>query len=134
MTNKHLFSWLLKKAVSMALCTKATLFSYITPSFRPPLAKYQILFTKYYLCSLLEQSLSRTPSRLKTSIISVNPVILSNLSSCSSCASWLKNPFNQRKSAINALFMCLRHLYTCSERTTNSTFFMQNEPNFRKVK
>ena len=24
-------------------------------------------------------------------------------------------------------------LYTCSERTTNSTFFLQNEPNFRKT-
>ncbi|MHC4656595.1 MAG: hypothetical protein ACYS91_16500, partial [Planctomycetota bacterium] len=44
--------------------------------------------------SLYKQILPRTPSRLI--IISVNPVILSNFSSCSSCTSWLKNPFNQR--------------------------------------
>jgi hypothetical protein len=25
-------------------------------------------------------------------------------------------------------------LYNCKESSTNSTFFMQNEPNFRKVK
>ena len=30
--------------------------------------------------------------------------------------------------------LCLSSaLYTCSERTTNSPFFMQNEPNFRKT-
>ena len=107
--TKTVFSWLLKKAVSMALWTKASLFSYITPSFRPQMARYASRFTRYELCSLLKQSLPRTPSRPTTNqrqsaksafkipinpwllYISCffvlirgkkNPVILSNFSSC----------------------------------------------------
>ena len=82
MSKKHSFRWLMKKAILMALWTKASL---------------------CVKSSLLEQSMPRTPSRPKTSIISVaqnlcnlwlifrafswlkNPVILSNFSSCSSC-------------------------------------------------
>jgi hypothetical protein len=55
---------------------------YIMPSFRPQQSRYASRFTRYELCSLYKQILTRTPSRLKTS---VNPVILSNFSSCSSC-------------------------------------------------
>ena len=56
--TRAVFSWLLKKAVSMALWVKAGLCG---------------------KSSLLEQSVPRTPSQPKTS---VNPVILSNFSSC----------------------------------------------------
>jgi len=55
-------------------------------------AVLMVLWTKAGLCvnsSLLEQSLPRTQSRLKTS---VNPVILSNFSSCSSCLRGEKIP------------------------------------------
>jgi hypothetical protein len=92
------------------------------------------LWPKASLCvksSLLEQSLPRTQSWPKTS---VNPVILSNFSSCSSCPSWLKNLFNQRNPRlINDL--CL---YNCRDNFTNVmsalqiNLFLQNEPNFRK--
>jgi hypothetical protein len=69
MTKKHLFSRLQKKAISMALWTKATLCG---------------------KSSLLEQSLPRTPSRPIQSLptYQVGPRNLRNL--------WLKNPFNQR--------------------------------------
>jgi hypothetical protein len=60
--TRTVFSRLLKKAVSMALWTKASLFSYITPSFRPQMARYASRFTRYELCSFLEQVLPRTPS------------------------------------------------------------------------
>ncbi len=102
MDKKHLFSRLLKKAVSMALWTKASL---------------------CVKSSLLEQSLSRTPSRPKTSIISVNPVILSNLSSCSSCASWLKNPFNPRNLRL------INDLRSTKVYVRKNNLFMQNKAN-----
>ena len=117
MTNKHLFSRLLKKAVSMALWTKASL---------------------CVKSSLLEQSLPRTQSRLR--IISVNPVILSNFSSCSSCLRGEKireisvNPW-----LINDLRPC-KVLYICRDTSTfvgsplQINLFMQNKAKFRKVK
>ncbi|MHC4653916.1 MAG: hypothetical protein ACYS91_02735 [Planctomycetota bacterium] len=68
--KRAVFSWLLKKAVSMALWTMASLFG---------------------KSSLLEQSLPRTPSRL----ISLCPLWLFSLFLCAFCAFlWLKNPFN----------------------------------------
>ncbi len=70
-------------------------------------------------------------SRLITSMISVNPVILSISSSCPSCASWLKNPFNQRN-------LCPRYPLLINDlRLRKITYeiiklFLQNEPKFRK--
>jgi len=115
--KRTVFSWLLKKAVSMALRTKATL---------------------CVKSSLLEQSLPRTPSRPKTSIISVNPVILSNFSSCSSCFRgekireisvnpWLINDLRLFK----ALYNC-REDSTTIESSLQIRLFMQNKANFPK--
>jgi hypothetical protein len=110
MTKKHLCNRLLKKAVSMALWTKASL---------------------CVKSSLLEQSLPRlvrhpfggTPSRPKTSVSSV-----------------AKNLFNQRNlRLINDLRDC-KVLYNCKETFTDvmsalqNKLFMQNKANFRKVK
>jgi len=94
---------------------------------------------KYLRQSVLyKQILLRTLSRLKTSMISVNPVILSISSLCPSCASWLQNPFDQRNPRlINDLRLC-DGLYNCRRIITNVVsalqiqLFMQNEPNFRK--
>ena len=66
--------------------------------------------------------------------ISVNPVILSNFSSClcAFCAFlWLKNPFNQR----NLRLMNYLHafgIFTTVESALQIRLFMQNEPKFRK--
>jgi len=95
--------------------------------------------------SLYKQILPRTRCRLKTSIISVNPVILrkesqglSNFSSCSSCLRGEKireisvNPW-----LINDL-RAYKALYNCRETITDVMdslqihLFMQNEPNFQK--
>jgi len=92
------------------------------------------LWTKASLCvksSLLEQSLPRTPSRPKTSIISVNPVILSNLSSCLGVFV-AKNPCNQRNPRLKILFVPVHGIFTTVERALQISLFMQNEPNFRK--
>ncbi len=109
-----LFSRLLKKAILMALWTKASL---------------------CVKSSLLEQSLPRlvrhpcggTPSRLR--IISVNPVILSNFSLflCVFCAFlWLKNPRNLRNLRLKyscqfvSIFfvpLCLSGIFTTVERS-----------------
>jgi len=115
--KRTVFRWLLKKAVSMALRTKATL---------------------CVKSSLLEQSLPRTPSRPKTSIISVNPVILSNFSSCSSCFRgekireisvnpWLINDLRLFK----ALYNC-REDSTTIESSLQISSFTQNKANFPK--
>jgi len=117
MPKKHLFSRLLKKAILMALWTKASLCG---------------------KSSLLKQSLPRTPSRPKTSIISVNPVILSNLSSCSSCLRGEKiREISVNPRLINDLRIC-KVLYICRETFTDVMSalqirpFMQNKANFRK--
>jgi hypothetical protein len=124
MDKKHIFSRLLKKAISMALWTKASL---------------------CVKSSLLEQSLPRTPSRPKTSMISVNPVILSNFFSCPNvfvaktlCACPPRrlagNPW-----FINDLRPC-KALYNCRDTFTDVMsplqikLFMQNKAKFRKVK
>ena len=133
----HLFSWLLKKAVSMALWTKATL---------------------CVKSSLLEQSLPRTQSQPKTclpheiaqrylfgvSSVPKNPFnqrnLRLNISSCSSCASWLKNPFNRRNPRLINDLRLFMALYNCKEtftdvrKTLQINLFMQNKANFRKVK
>ncbi len=132
MTKKHLFSQLLNKAISMALWTKA-----ITCD----KAGFKSRFCQEHQAG--------------KNIISVNPVILSNFSSCSSCASWLKNLFNQRNPwLINDLqlpppvrrrYLCAykapcKTLYNCRETFTDVmsalqiNLFMQNKANFRKVK
>ncbi len=116
--TRTVFSQLLKKAVSMALRSKASL---------------------CVKSSLLEQSLPRTPSRPKTSMISVNPVILSNFSSCPN-AFVAKTPRNQRNPRlINDLRAC-KALYICRDSSTDIesplqiNLFMQNKANFQKVK
>ncbi len=114
--KRTVFSWLLKKAISMALWTKATL---------------------CVKSSLLEQSLPRTPSRLKTSIISVNPVILSNLSSCLGVLVAI-NPFNQRKLRLIKDLRLFNALYNCKETLTDVMsalqikLFLQNKAKFQK--
>ncbi len=118
MTKKHLFSRLLKKAVSMALWTKASL---------------------CVKSSLLEQSLPRTPSRPKTSDISVAKN-LCNLWLLFRAFLWLKNPFNQRNLRLIKDLRVYKMLYNCRGHSTNVVdslqirLFMQNKANFRKVK
>ena len=65
-------------------------------------------------------------SFLKTSMISVNPVILSISSSCPSCASWLQNPFNPRNPLL------INDLRLRKSSYEKIQLFLQNEPNFRK--
>jgi len=129
----------------MALWTKASLFSYITPSFRPQMARYASRFTRYELCSLLEQSLPRTPSRP----ISLCPLWLFSLFRSLSAVAlakadafcaflWLKNPRNLRNPwlindlhASKALYIC-RDTFTDVMSALQIRLFMQNKPNFRK--
>jgi len=113
--TRTVFSRLLKKAVSMALWTMESL---------------------CVKSSLLEQSLPRTPSRSKTSVISVISVAknLCNLllKICVICGKNLRNPW-----LINDLRPC-KALYNCRDASTSIEDslqiapFMQNEPNFRK--
>ncbi len=114
MTNKHLFRRLLKKAIKMALWTKATL---------------------CIKSSLLEQSLPGTLSRPKTSMISVSKNLCNLLLKI--CAICGKNLRNLR--LINDLRVC-KLLYNCREDSTTiesslqNKLFMQNKANFQKVK
>ena len=94
-------SRLLKKAVSMALWTMASL---------------------CVKSSLLEQNLPRTPSRPKTSVISVISVA-KNL-----CNLWLKKPFNPRNPR---LINDLRLRKITYEKIN---FFCKTNPNSEKVK
>jgi hypothetical protein len=103
MDKKHLFSRLLTKAILMALWAKASLCG---------------------KSSLLEQSMSRTQSRPKTSVFSV-PSVANNL-------------FNLRNlRSINDLRAC-KAFYNCRETFTNVMsalqihLFLTNKPNFRK--
>jgi len=128
MTNKHLFSRLLKKAISMALWMKA------------------ILCGK---SSLLEQSLPRTPSRpiLILAYLSSRSAISAFSAVKKSCLCVLVaiNPFNQRNLCpryprlINDLRL-FKPLYNCRETFTDVMsalqikLFLQNEPKSRKVK
>ena len=125
MTKKHLFSRLLKKAILMALWTKACLCNKACPE-------------RSRMGSLSEQSLPRTLSRLKTSVISVNPVILSNFSSCLralrgekireiSVNPWLINDLR----ACGALYIC-RDTFTDVMSALQIKLFMQNKAKFQK--
>ena len=79
---------------------------------------------KYLRQSLLyKQILPRTPSRPKTSIISVNPVILSNFSSCLCAFLWLKNPFNP---------WLIKDLRSTKVYVRKNKLYMQNKANFPK--
>jgi len=122
--KRTVFSWLLKKAILMALWTKAGLCVKACPELSR-------------MGSLLEQSLPRTPSRPKTSVPSVaknlfnqrNPRL--NISSCSSCLRGEKI----REISVNPwLINYLRAfgIFTTVERALQIHTFMQNEPNFRK--
>ena len=112
--TRTVFRRLLKKAVSMALWTKATL---------------------CVKSSLLEQSLPGTPSRPKTSIISASKNLCNLLLKI--CAICGKNLRNLR--LINDLRVC-KLLYNCREDSTTiesslqNKLFMQNKANFQKVK
>ncbi len=95
------FSRLMKKAVSMALWTKASL---------------------CVKSSLLEQSLPRTPSRPKTSIISASK----NL-----CNLLLKN----REISVHPCLMNYLHafgIFTLVKKSLQIKLFMQNKANFQK--
>jgi len=112
MAKKHLFSWLLTKAILMALWTKASL---------------------CVKSSLLEQSLLRPPSQLK----SLCPLWLFSLFLCAFCAFlWLKNPRNQRNPRLINELRVYKTLYNCRETITDVmdslqiSSFMQNKPNF----
>ncbi len=70
-------------------------------------------------------------TRPKTSIISVNPVILSISSPCfcTFCAFlWLINPFNQRNLRL------INDLRSTKAYVRKNNLFMQNKAKFRKVK
>ena len=105
MDKKHLFSRLLNKAISMALWTKASL---------------------CVKSSLSEQSLPRTLSRLKTSMISASKNLYNLLLKI--CAICGKNQRNQR--LMNYLHAF--GIFTTVESALQIRPFMQNEPNFRK--
>ena len=66
-----------------------------------------------------------TSLRLKTSAISAFSAVKN---SCSSCASWLKNPFNQRNLRLT------NDLRSTKVYVRNYKLFMQNKANFQKVK
>ncbi len=96
------------------------------------------VWTKAGLCgksSLLEQSLPRTPSRLR--IICVNPVNLVKKTSCLSVFV-AKNPRNLRNPRLINDLRVYKALYNCRETITDVMEslqinpFMQNKANFRK--
>ena len=106
--TRTVFSWLLKKAISMALWTKA------------------ILCGK---SSLLEQSMPRTPSRQIQNQCNLRNLRLKNscLYSLYLCAFlWLKNMFNQRNPRL------INDLRSTKDYVRNYKLFLQNEPKFRK--
>ncbi len=112
--TRTVFSRLLNKAISMALWTKA-----ITCD----KAGFKSRFCQEHQAG--------------KNIISVNPVILSNFSSCL-CVFVAKNLFNLRNlRLINDLRVC-KLLYNCREDSTivesslQINLFMQNKANFRK--
>ena len=117
MTKKHIFRRLLKKAILMALWTKACLCNKACPE-------------RSRMGSLLEQSMPRTPSQLR--IICVNPVILSNFSSCPSCLRGEKI----REISVNPWFikdLCVcKVLYNCRETFTDVKRSLQITPFYAK--
>ncbi len=108
--KRTVFTQLLNKVISMALWTKA-----ITCD----KAGFKSRFCQEHQAG--------------KNIISVNPVILSNFSSCFCAFSWLKNPFNQCNPwSINDLRL-FKVLYNCRETFTDVMsalqikLFMQNK-------
>ncbi|MGB2806839.1 MAG: hypothetical protein WBC22_03810 [Sedimentisphaerales bacterium] len=88
--------------------------------------------------SLYKQILPRTPNRQKNSMISVNPVILSNFSSFLLCLFVAKNQRNQRNPLLmkylcadKALYKC-RDIFTVVMSALQIHPFLTNKPNFRK--
>jgi hypothetical protein len=136
MTNKHLFSRLLKKAILMALWAKASLCG---------------------KSSLLEQSLPRTPSRLQIKVrpkglhsfafffqsliprpqsLTPNPQSLIPNPSPLPPDPWPRTPnviVYKYLRAEKLLYIC-RELSTSVESSLQINLFMQNKANFRKVK
>jgi len=106
--TRTVFSWLMKKAVSMALWTKASL---------------------CIKSSLLEQSLPRTPSRPKTSAISAFSAVKN---SCL-CVFVAINPFNQRNLCPRYPWL-INDLRSTKDYVRNYKLFMENKANFQKVK
>jgi hypothetical protein len=74
-------------------------------------------------------------TRPKTSIISVNPVILSNLSSCSSCLYLLILAYlSSRSVKISVNPRLINDLRSTKDYVRKNKLFMQNKANFQKVK
>jgi hypothetical protein len=102
---RTVFTRLLKKAISMALWTKA-----ITCD----KAGFKSRFCQEHQAG--------------KNIISVNPVILSNFSSCFCAFLWLKNPFNPHNPRL------INDLRSTKDYVRKNKLFMQNKANFKKVK
>ena len=68
--TRTVFSWLLKKAISMALWTKASFFSYITPS-RPQMARYAARYTRFYTLYAVRYPLYKLLSSIVCRLLSV---------------------------------------------------------------
>ncbi len=105
---------------------------------------FYVSFCTFYASLRLTRTVFTRP---KTSIISVNPVILSNFSPCSSWLYLLILAYLSSRSVkicvnpwlINDLRVC-KALYNCREtftdvmKTLQNILFMQNKANFQKVK
>jgi len=129
-------------AVALAKADAFYAFLWLTRTVLSRLLKKAILmalWTKTSLCgksSLLEQSLPRTPSRLR--IICVNPVILSNLSSCSSCLRGEKireirvNPWLIKDLRASKVLYNCKDTFTDVMSALQIRLFMQNKAKFRK--
>jgi hypothetical protein len=120
MDKKHLFSWLLNKAISMALWTKARLCG---------------------KSSLLEQSLPRTQSRPIRSL----PIYQVSLWSLPTYKVGPRNLRNLRlkNSCLYSLYLCaflwlkihlIYAIRSTKDYVRNYKLFLQNEPKFPKVK
>ncbi len=105
MTNKHLFSRLLKKAILMALWTKA-----ITCD----KAGFKSRFCREH--------------KAGKNIISVNSVILSNFSSC------LRFLLGEKIREISVNPWLIKDLRSTKDYVRKNKLFLQNEPKFQKVK
>ena len=100
--KRTVFRRLLRKAISMALWVKASLCG---------------------KSSLLEQSLPRTPTRLR--IISVNPIILSN---------YFRVLRGEKIREISVNPWLINDLRSTKVYVRKNNLFMQNKANFQKVK
>ncbi len=106
-------------------------------------APFYVSFCTFYASLRLTRTVFTRP---KTSIISVNPVILSDIFRVGACPErsrmdlWLKNPCNPCNPWLINDLRAYKALYICRETFTNVMsplqirLFMQNKANFKKVK